>query len=198
MKLLLGTSNPSKVRDYKKYLVHANLELVTTCDLGILDEPLEIGKTYQETALQKAQFYAKQSEYPTLAEDGGFEADGLDGRPGLESRRWVGPLGTDEERLQKVFRLLGTNPNRTARLKFVVVVYFPDVRDHVEVESAIEGIIPESPSPSRMAQFPYRSALFLPQYKKYYVDLNPAELEEVDHRKKASRELLLKLEPYLS
>src|SRR3989338_5286340 len=112
MKLLLGTRNPEKIRDYKKYLVHANLKLVTLPELGIWEEPLEIGETYKDNALQKARFYAEKTECPTLGEDGGFEVEALDNRPGIESRRWVGPGGTDEDRINKVLDILGKEKNR--------------------------------------------------------------------------------------
>jgi len=198
MKLLLGTTNIGKIQDYQKYLVHANLKLVTLRDLGILDEPLEIGETYKDNALQKARFYAEKTEYPTLGEDGGFEVEALDNRPGIESRRWVGPKGTDEDRINKVLDLLGKEKNRKARLAFTAVVYFPSERDYVEVSSLVQGVVPEKAAPVVRKNFPYRSLLFFPEYNKYYVDLSEKEEQEIDHRKKACKELLLKLEPYLS
>jgi len=200
MKLLLGSKNTAKIEEYKKYLVRSNLCLVTLKEIGFIEEPLEIGKTFGENALQKARFYAEQTEYPTLGEDGGFEIDALDGEPGVYSRRWVGEHGTDEDRIQKVFdRLAGIPPNeRAARLKLVVIVYFPAERDYITVERSVDGIIPLEPSETRIPDFPYRSVLFLPKYNKYYCDLTDAEHDEVNHRKDACRELLLKLEPYIN
>lgn len=198
MKLLLGTRNPAKFSEYKKYLIHSDLELASLQDIGFWDEPLEIGKNFLENALQKARFYAQASEYPTLSEDGGFEIDALDGEPGIESRRWAGPYGTDEDRIAKVFKLLQGENSRTARLKFVVVVYFPADRDYVTVEKLIEGVVPQKPSLVRIPEFPYRSVLFLPKFNKYYAELTPDEHEQINHRRAACQELLLKLEPYLS
>ena len=200
MKLLLGTTNHAKIADYKKYLVHSNLNLMVLKDIGFLDEPLEIGDTFEENALLKARFYAERTEYPTLADDGGFEVDALEGKPGVESRRWVGPNGTDEDRIQKVFRLLEGIPERerTARLKLVLVVYFRAERDYISVERSIEGVVPKEPSKIRIPDFPYRSVLFLPQLNKYYGELTHEEHEKINHRRDACRELLLKLEPWLN
>lgn len=196
MKLLLGTHNPGKIADFQRFLVHAKLELLILKDIGFLEEPLEIGETFEENALQKAKFYAERTEFPTLADDGGFEVDALDGQPGVKSRRWVGPHGTDEDRIQKVFKRLKGIPEkeRTARLRNIVVVYFPQERDYITVEAKMEGIIPDHPSEKRIPGFPYRSVLFIPKFNKYYVDLDPEEF----HRKQACQELLLKLEPYLN
>lgn len=199
MKLLLGTTNPAKIADYKRYLVHSNLELVTLKDLGLIfEEPLEIGETFEENALQKARFYAEKTEYPTLGDDGGFEVDALDNRLGIESKRWVGPHGTDEDRINKVLELMNGETNRKAKLVLTVCVYLPVEREAIFVEKSIEGVVPEKPSETRMSGFPYRSLLFIPQFNKYYIDLTDEEHEEVNHRKMACKELLLKLEPYLN
>lgn len=199
MKLLLGTTNPGKIADYKKYLQHANLEVVSLTDLGLLvDEPLEIGENYRDNALLKARFYAERTEYPTLADDGGFEVEALDGRPGIESNRWVGPHGTDEDRTKKVMEAMAGQANRKAKLVLTACVYLSAEREAIFVENVIEGIIPEEPSSKVVPGFPYRSVLFLPQYGKFYIDLPEEEHEEINHRRVACRELLLKLEPYLN
>ena len=201
MRLLLGTTNPAKLSDYKKYLVHANLELITLQDLGILDEPLEIGETYKDNALQKARFYAERTEHPTLADDGGLEVDALDGRPGVESNRWLGPNATNEQKVKKLLELLEgvAAPKRTARLKNIFLVYFPAERELVWVEGVREGVIPEKKEVLKrlMPGYPYRSILFIPEYQKFYDELTEDEREKADHRRKACGELLLKLEPYL-
>lgn len=200
MKLLLGTTNPAKSADYKKYLVHSKLELVTLQDIGFMDEPLEIGKTFEENAMQKARFYAERTEYPALADDGGFEVDELGGMPGVESNRWVGPYGTDEDRIHKVLKLLKGVPveKRTARLRFVTVVYFPVERECIKVEGKIDGFVTEKPNPKRIKGFPYRPIFFIPELGKTMIELSEEELNQLDYRNTACKELLLKLEPYLN
>lgn len=196
MKLLLGTANPAKIADYQKYLVHSKLEIVTLKDLQFFDEALEIGKTFEENALQKARFYAEKTELATLADDGGFEVDFLDGRPGIDSNRWLGPNATDEDKVNKILELLTGVPEeqRTARLRNVTVIYFPMERDYLMSEGKMEGVVPDKPSFARLPGFPYRSVLFLPRFNKYYAELEKDE----SHRKAICKELLLKLEPYLN
>src|SRR3989344_1809000 len=165
MKLLLGTTNPAKIADYKKYLVHSNLQLVTPIELGILDEPLEIGKTYKENALQKARFYAERTEYPTMSEDGGFEVEALDGRPGLDSNRWLGPNATDEDKINKILEYMKGEKNRKAAFKLVACVYLPAEREAIYVDSAVEGIVTEKAHAQIVKGFPYRSIFWLSQYE---------------------------------
>lgn len=200
MKLLLGTTNPAKIADYQKYLRHAKLELLTLRDIGFIDEPLEIGKTFAENALQKARFYAEATEYPTLADDGGFEVDALDGRPGVDSNRWLGPSANDEDKINKILELLKGIPEsaRTARIRSAIAVYFPDVKDYISVEEAVGGMVPLKASSKIIPRVPYRSLLFLPEFKKYSSELNEQEAARVSHRNKACKQLLLKLEPFLN
>ena len=45
MKVLLGTTNPSKVKRFSKMLENCDIEFITLKDLEIEDEPDETGKT---------------------------------------------------------------------------------------------------------------------------------------------------------
>ena len=56
MKVLLGTTNPSKVKRFSKLLENYNIEFITLKDLEIKDEPDETGKTPEENAICKARF----------------------------------------------------------------------------------------------------------------------------------------------
>lgn len=200
MKLLIGSHNVAKIPELKKYLGHSKLDVVGLIDVNFQDDAPEEGETFFDVALGKAKWYAERTEYAVLADDGGFEVDALDGQPGVHSKRWVGPSGTDEDRIQKIFRLLeGIPPSeRTARLKLVLVVYFPSEREYISAERSIEGIVPDKPAGLRIPGFPYRSALFLPQFNKYYGELTEEEHNQINHRKDACKELLLKLEPWIN
>jgi inosine/xanthosine triphosphate pyrophosphatase family protein len=44
MKVLLGTTNPSKVRRFSKLLENCDIEFITLKDLEIEDEPDETGR----------------------------------------------------------------------------------------------------------------------------------------------------------
>ena len=59
MKVLLGTTNPSKVKRFSKLLENYNIEFITLKDLEIKDEPDETGKTPEENAICKARYFGK-------------------------------------------------------------------------------------------------------------------------------------------
>ena len=50
MRVLLGTTNPSKVRRFSELLSGYDVEFCTLRDLGIDEEPEECGKTPEENA----------------------------------------------------------------------------------------------------------------------------------------------------
>ena len=54
MRVLIGTTNPSKVRRFEELLSGYGLEFCTLSDLGIDAEPVECGKTPEENAIIKA------------------------------------------------------------------------------------------------------------------------------------------------
>jgi inosine/xanthosine triphosphate pyrophosphatase family protein len=47
------------------------------------------------------------------------------------------------------------------------------------------GIVAEKPSENRIERFPYRSVMFLPNYNKYWAELDDNEEEILSHRKHA-------------
>lgn len=56
MRILLGTTNPSKVKRFSDLLKGYDVEFVTLKDLAITDEPEENGTTPEENAIAKAKF----------------------------------------------------------------------------------------------------------------------------------------------
>lgn len=190
MKLLIATTNPAKLAEYREHLSVLQVELVSLKNLGVTDGPEETGKTMRDNALLKARFYAAKFGMLTLADDGGFEIDALGGEPGVKSRRWPGYEASDEELIKMVFDRLRDVPSdrRTARMRSVTVVVDPNgtiVAEAGETGLATEGIVPDAPSSVRQHGFPFRSVLFLPEYKKYYVELSSSEMSATSQRSRA-------------
>ena len=88
MKVLIGTTNPSKA-DWLGGLIGAGTELLTLGDVNISAEPSETGATPAENAAIKAEFYGKTFQ-PVVCHDSGlyFAELALDDprQPGLHVR----------------------------------------------------------------------------------------------------------------
>jgi XTP/dITP diphosphohydrolase len=189
-RLLIATTNPGKLGEIKEFLSDVPLKLVGLKDVGITDAPDETGISFEENAIIKAKFYAKESGLPTLADDGGLEIDALGGEPGVKSHRWVygDRENTDEELIQYTLdRMKGVkDDNRGAQLRLVLALVLPDGAV-LKSEEKVRGVIPKKPSDARHAGFPYRSLLFLTEIHKFYNhdELTETETETYNHRKKA-------------
>src|SRR5262245_8173552 len=90
MRLLVATTNANKVREIRELLVGVPCELITLDAYPAVSAPEETGRTFEETARQKALYYAAATGELTVAEDSGLEIDALGGAPGVESARFGG------------------------------------------------------------------------------------------------------------
>lgn len=70
MRILIGTTNPSKVGYFANLLDGCGVELVTLSDMGITVEPQETGSTPEENARIKAEFYGQYAPNVICADSG--------------------------------------------------------------------------------------------------------------------------------
>ena len=64
-RLLIGSANPGKLREYREILQGLDLELVAPTDLApVPTEPPETAATFAENAAAKARDYARASGLP--------------------------------------------------------------------------------------------------------------------------------------
>lgn len=102
MKVLIGTTNPSKVRHFEELLNGCDIEFLTLKDLGISTEPKETGKNPEENAVIKANYYGRFFDI-VICSDSGLYFDSLslnDSRqPGLHIRTPHGSRRLDDEEM---------------------------------------------------------------------------------------------------
>src|SRR6266852_3257032 len=152
-RLLIATTNPAKLAEYRLILRDIELDLVSLAEVGITDTPEELGATFEENALIKARFYFEQARTATLADDGGLEIDALGGEPGVRSHRWLGSGGDDSDDAlvaEVIRRMKGVEAaQRTARIRATLALMQREggvIREKT-AEGAIEGVIAERPCP---------------------------------------------------
>lgn len=195
-KLLIATTNPGKLREYKEFLSDLTVQLVSLKDIGIVDDIEEKGETYEENSKAKALFYAKKSGLPAIADDGGLEINALGGAPGVKSRRWLGHEASDEELINHMMEVSKELPdnNRKATFHLVVSIALPNGRVYSK-EGEVEGVIAKKPHIKLLHGYPYRSFFYLPDVQKYYheSELTETEMKKYNHRYKA----IIRLKPII-
>jgi XTP/dITP diphosphohydrolase len=186
-KLLLGTNNQAKVREYKSLLIDPAYKLVTLAEQGITVVVDETGKSLEENARLKATVLAAESQLITLADDSGLEVDALGGEPGRLSARYAGENASDRDRINYLLTRLKDVPRekRTACFECVIAIAVPD--GNVEFCSGeCSGLITFTPRGEY--GFGYDPIFYLPELAKTMAEL-PLELKNrVSHRGKAARQ----------
>lgn len=191
-KFLLGTGNPTKIEHYKSFLSDLNYDILTLNDVSIADQPEETGKTFEENAVIKADYYYKKTGLPVIADDAGFEIPALNNFPGVLSGRFFGGKRlTDSEIiagiLEKMKGLAGDE--RKGRFRVVIALKLSDTVIHTE-SGAIEGHVPETPLDKEAHHFPYRSLLFVDKLNKWFYDVTEEEEDRLGYRKAAVNKLM--------
>ncbi len=192
-KLLLGTNNQAKVREYRSLLQNIPFELVTLVEQDIPTVVSEVGESLEENARLKGTVLAEQSQLLTLADDSGLEVDALGGEPGRLSARYAGKGASDRDRVNYLLLRLKSVPwpERLACFRCVIAIAIPS--GVVEVCSGeCRGFI--TFEPRGREGFGYDPIFYLPELDKTMAEL-PLEIKnQVSHRGQAARKARVVLE----
>lgn len=185
LRLLIATSNPGKLREYRQLLHGLCFELVGLIDAGIALKVEEKYDSYAENALHKALSYAGESGLITLADDSGLEVDALGGEPGVKSARYAGKDATDSQRVQFLLRKLHglTHKERTARFKCVIAICRPQGESGI-FYGECTGLITEQPAGA--GGFGYDPIFYFEELGKTMAELEPEVKNRVSHRARAA------------
>jgi XTP/dITP diphosphohydrolase len=191
MDLLIGTSNPGKLDEFRALLGDLPVRLLSLLDVGLADLGVEENATTLEAnARLKAAAYAQHSGLVTLADDTGLIVDALGGAPGIYPARYGGPDLTMAERRQKVLCELDGVPDerRTARFVAVIVVVNPATTETFAVEGVCEGRIAQQETLG--GGFGY-DPVFVPQgYDMPFSLLPTEEKNRISHRGRAATQII--------
>ena len=187
MKVLIGTTNPAKLKMFQEALSGYDAELVSLTDLGITDEPTETGANPGENAAIKAAFYGKYADY-VIGNDAGlyFDALALDDprQPGLHIRTPNGKRLDDEEMIEYYCDLVHSLGGKVMAYYldgFAVktpqgVTSFQKSKVHAR-QSAFWMV--DQPVNKRRPGWPLDSLTYYPQLGKYRSELTDNEVETV-------------------
>jgi XTP/dITP diphosphohydrolase len=187
VRLLVATTNKSKAREIRQLLAGIPFELVTLDTRPGLDAPAETGRTFEENARAKAQYYAAATGELTVAEDSGLEIAGLGGAPGVESARFGGADAPYPRKFALIYEALRAKGALESPARFVcaLVLATPD-RILFEARGTVEGRI--APAPKGDGGFGYDPIFFYPPFNATLAEVGNRK-SEVSHRANAFRQL---------
>lgn len=184
-RLVVATGNPGKLQELQSYLAESGWTLqLKPAELEIE----ETGQTFAANAALKAQQTAIATGEWAIADDSGLSVDALNGAPGLFSARWG---NSDRERIDRLLRELGDNPQRSAAFICAIAVASPQG----EIVLAVEGNCPGEilHAPRGAGGFGYDPIFWVPDLQLSFAELAPDQKRQISHRGRALAQLLPQL-----
>jgi XTP/dITP diphosphohydrolase len=189
MKLLLASSNPGKLREYRELAGDSPIDLAELPNFREITEFEESAPTFAENAAGKAQYYSRFADESVLADDSGLVVPALGGAPGVRSARYAGPNATDRERIDKLLREMKGKKGDERRAMFVCVTAVAKRGRVIAVTSdSVQGVLTEEPRGTN--GFGYDPIFLFPDLGRTYAELTSLEKNHFSHRGKAFRSML--------
>jgi XTP/dITP diphosphohydrolase len=185
-KLVFASKNKGKVKEVRRILSDANLQIFSLSEIGFVGEIEETGDTFEENAKLKARFVFNEYKLPVIADDSGLAVEHLNGQPGVKSARFAGLKATDEENNLKLLKCLEKYP-QPHKAKFIcVAVYYFGTEIFTNI-GEVSGEILKLPRGNN--GFGY-DPLFVPDgYNRTMAELSPEIKNKISHRFKAFDQL---------
>ncbi len=200
MTLLVATRSPGKQREIRRLL--ASIPLLFPDDAGVLPDPvedrLELHDTFEANARAKAEYFARRTGLPTVADDSGLEVLALGGLPGVRSKRWAGSAAAgealDQANTEELLRRLLGAPAARRRARYRgVLAYLPAPGAAPEIfEGECAGSILEAPRGA--GGFGYDPLFLSDDLRKTFGEARAAEKDAASHRGRAFRALRERLD----
>lgn len=175
--VVVATGNPGKLQELQVYLQGLDWELALKPDELDIDET---GETFLANARLKARGVALATQQWSIADDSGLVVDALKGAPGIYSARYG---ATDEERIHRVLRELGTETHRQAQFVCAIVLAKPDGTIALEAEGICPGEILYHPKGN--AGFGYDPIFYVPEVGLTFAEMSAIQKHELSHRGRA-------------
>jgi XTP/dITP diphosphohydrolase len=173
-----ATSNPGKLREFQL--------AAPDFDLRQLPRPVpapdELGATFEENAVGKAEYYGGFTGGYLFADDSGLEVDALGGAPGVHSARYAGPEAADADNNSLLLRKLAGASDRRARFVCVIALV-KDGRLARTFRGTVEGRILDAPRGS--GGFGYDPLFYYEPFACTFGEAPIADKMRVSHRAQA-------------
>ena len=191
-KVLIGTNNKGKVKEYKFFLSNY-FHVLTPTDIGINFDVAETGSTYEENSLLKLEFLRRKDlNMAILCDDSGLEIESLNNEPGVFSARYAGEDCSDQDNIDKVLRNLNGKKDRKAKFICVVSFFWDKLSSFPRIfRGECHGSILENQSGN--SGFGYDPIFYYENLSKTFANLSEDEKNKISHRAMAMKELFSNL-----
>ncbi len=200
-RLLLATRSADKAREIREILgeAGAGVEVVSLEDARVPwhshEDAIEEHDSFQANARAKAEYFAKLTGLPTVADDSGLEVLSLLGAPGVRSRRFAPEAASlagrelDAANNQELLRRLAGADEKRRRASYtcVAVLLRRPTAAYEAFSGRCWGRILEAPRGT--GGFGYDPLFFDETLEKTFAELTLAEKHARSHRGEAFRQV---------
>lgn len=188
--IILASNNKKKLKELKE-IAGNKFEIKTLEEAGIISDPEETGKSFEENSLIKAKAACIASGRPSIADDSGLVVYALNCEPGVYSARFASMHGIegkdqDEENNRYLLERMNGIDDRRCSFVSVITMYFPN-GSKIVTEGRIEGTLMLSPKGKN--GFGYDPLFFVESEGKTMAELSAEKKNGISHRGKALRKL---------
>jgi len=191
MEIIVATNNNGKVKEINDIL--KGYKLSSLADINLDIDVVEDGNTFEENASKKAREIALITHKPCLADDSGLCVDALDGFPGVQTKRFLGPNFSDDDRNMCIIDKLNGLEKSKRTAKVVTCIAISNGNKTICDRGEIEGYIALSPRGSN--GFGFDNIFELPNGKTL-AELNSDEKNSLSSRKLACEKIREKLKDF--
>lgn len=188
MKIVFASGNRHKIEEFgailKQYM--PEIKVLSMKEVGIFDDIVEDGTTFEENAMIKARAVAKHG-YIGVADDSGLSVDALGGAPGIYSARYAGEHGNDKKNNQKLLSDMQGIEERGGAFVCAIACVFPENMqiDDFCVRGECRGVVLHEEKGN--GGFGYDPLFFVEEYGKTFGELSSDEKNKISHRAVATK-----------
>jgi len=183
---VLATRNKGKMREFELLFKGLPVEIKGVSEFQKIPEFEEEGSTFEEIAINKAQFVSKALDLPAIADDSGLIVEALNGAPGIFSARYAGKSATNGQNNRKLLEKMEGKKNRNAIFVCSIAISKP-TGQVLTYTGRCSGIILQEPAGTN--GFGYDPFFYYSLLGKTFAQLSVEEKNMVSHRGQAMRKL---------
>jgi XTP/dITP diphosphohydrolase len=189
MNIVLATKNRKKIEEIKKiYSVMGTVSKIYTLDdFPVMKDVIEDGQTFEENAIKKAVFVARELNMTAIADDSGLEVNALNGEPGIYSARYAGEDADDRLNVEKLLIELKDIPEDKRGAQFVCCIALASLKETKTFMGYVKGRIGTSPKGNN--GFGYDPLFYPDGHDRTFAEMDDNEKNAISHRAMALRQL---------
>ncbi len=178
-KIFFFSENLNKINEIEILFKKNKIEILNLKNFYNINIPEETGKTFEENAKIKSCYGFKNSNHPCFADDSGLCINGLDGFPGIKSKRFIEKNKDIKNALTSIIRKTKKSNSSEAYFQTSISLTLEENKT-ILFNGIIKGNIANEPR--GLSGFGY-DPIFIPEgFKKTFGEMNTVEKNKISHR----------------